>query len=188
MENASEAIVMAGSVLVFIIALTVCMSSFSTAREGVERVVSETELVEYAKDSNGYINFIESEKNSAIRIVGAETVVSSMYRAVKEDFVMYIKLKDYSELPDSSKLIISKANETIKNENGDINIKKNEDNVIIVTIEKNRRINSILENKFYDKIKGKEFFEYLGEYQENPSDAVSVENKMTKRIITYIEK
>lgn len=187
MENASEALVMAGSVLVFIIALTVCMSSFSTAREGIDKVVTETELVEYAKDSNGYINFIESNENSAVRIVGAETIVSAMYRAVKENFVMYIKLKDYNDLPDPSIFNISSAKKTIYAKDGTELIKEN-DNIIIITVDKNSEINWILENKFYDKIKEKNFFEYLGEYQEKTSDAVSTENKMTKRIMTYIEK
>ena len=89
MENVSDALIMAGQVLIFIIALTVCISSFSTLRAGIDSTISQTETIKFAKDSEGYINFIQSRDSGATRIVGAETVVSSMYRAIKEDFTMY---------------------------------------------------------------------------------------------------
>ena len=94
MENASEALVMAGDILIFIIALTVCISSFTTVRTEVDRIIGQNEEIRMAKDGDTYINFIESKKSSSARAVESETVVSSIYRAIKENYVIYIKFKD----------------------------------------------------------------------------------------------
>ena len=92
MENATDALIMAGSVLIFLIALSVCVSSFTTLRAGIDRIVDQTETVDMAQNSVEYINYIS--RSNAIRVVGAETVVSSMYRAKKENYVIYIVLKN----------------------------------------------------------------------------------------------
>ena len=93
MENASDALIMAGQVLIFIVALTVCISSFTTVRTEVNRIVGQTEEIRMAKDGDTYINFMTSENSSSNRTVGAETVVTSMFRAIKENYVIYVKLK-----------------------------------------------------------------------------------------------
>ena len=79
MENASDALIMAGQVLIFIVALTVCISSFTTVRTEVNRIVGQTEEIRMAKDGDTYINFMTSENSSSNRTVGAETVVTSMF-------------------------------------------------------------------------------------------------------------
>ena len=43
MENASDALIMAGQVLVFIIALTVCISSFNTLRNNITDLINALE-------------------------------------------------------------------------------------------------------------------------------------------------
>lgn len=191
MENASEALIMAGEVLIFIIALTICISSFSTLRVGIDNTIDQTETIKFAKDSDLYINFIQSRDEEATRIVGAETVVSSMYRAIKEDFSMYLKLK-----PNTFSNVTSTLEEVIeeKNENGDVigtyNILYNDDEEWIkITLYRdgNYRSNALLKKGLYDIIKDKKFKEYLGEYQNATTDAVSTENKKTNRIITYDE-
>lgn len=191
MENVSDALIMAGQVLIFIIALTVCISSFTTLREGIDSTIDQTEVIKFAKNSEGYINFIQSRDDGATRIVGAETVVSSMYRAIKEDFIMYLKL--------------SKTFDSVKRNIGDTVIEKDEDGIeiirykilydntnklvkITIANDANYRANSLLKNGLYDIIKGKSFAEHLGEYQEELSSGVSTENKKTFRIITYIEQ
>ena len=179
MENASDALIMAGEVLIFIIALTVCISSFTTLRVGIDNTIDQTETIKFAKDSDLYVNFIQSKEDGATRIVGAETVVSSMYRAIKEDFTMYLQLNDIGSV--SNKL-------GKKIDNYDI-IYNNEKNWMKITIanDANYRANALLKNGLYDIIKGKKFEEYIGEYQEKTNEAVSSENKQTKRIITYSE-
>lgn len=191
MENASDALIMAGQVLIFIIALTVCISSFTTLRVGIDNTIDQTETIKFAKDSDLYVNFIQSKEDGATRIVGAETVVSSMYRAIKEDFTMYLQLKATTFNNVKNKLkdsITEKDNEG--NVIGSYKILYDENNKSIkITIENdaNYRANALLKNGLYDIIKGKEFEEYIGEYQEKTNEAVSSENKQTKRIITYSE-
>lgn len=182
MENVSDALIMAGQVLIFIIALTVCISSFSTLRAGIDSTISQTETIKFAKDSEGYINFIQSRDSGATRIVGAETVVSSMYRAIKEDFTMYLKLKD-----STFSLVKTRLGDKIDNYEIKYN---NEEKCLKITIanDANYISNALLKNGLYDLIKEKNFEEHIGEYQEDLSDAVSSENKKVNRIITYIEK
>jgi len=201
MDNASDALIMAGSVLIFIIALTVCISSFTTLRVGIDDVIAQTETVEMAKNGEEYINYIDSKKAGAVRVVGAETVVSSMYRALKENYVIYI-VADENEYTNwtsgiseeykiEKKEIDYDLKVKIKDEIKTIKQKDKKDNVIKVTIGNefsNTDINTKLSNGFYEKIKEKKFYEYLGEYQNSSNAATSSENKQTKRIITYIEK
>lgn len=186
MENATDALIMAGSVLIFLIALSVCVSSFTTLRAGIDQIVDQTETVDMAQNSGEYINYIK--RSNAIRVVGSETVVSSMYRAKKENYVIYIVLKN--------SLINSLINSNEFEKTGMIvkipDIKKSADNIII---NKNENVIKLIGSydfdyilnklKLYESIKDKKFEEYLGVYQDN-TDATE-ENKITYRIITYVE-
>ena len=192
MENASDALIMAGQVLIFIIALTVCISSFSTLRAGIDSTIGQTETIKLAKDTDGYINFIQSRDEGATRIVGAETVVSSLYRSIKEDYTLYLILSEpYGNLTD--KFDNYNKNKTADNRLFyDILYEKDITNrKLIIKFKIGQDSNSIpdtiLKIGLYEDIKGKKFKEYLGEYQENLNDAVSSENKKTFRIITYEE-
>lgn len=179
MENVSDALIMAGQVLIFLIALTLCISSFTTLRVGIDGMLSETETIKLSKDSDLYINYVQSRDEGATRIVGAETVVSSMYRAIKEDFTMYIEFKN-------SDLLNNLATDL------PIELVRSKDNLnrlkITISNNANYRSHSILANGFYKRIKDLKFKEYLGEYQENADPGVSSENKLVKRIITYVEQ
>lgn len=185
MENASDALIMAGQVLIFIIALTVCISSFTTVRTQINKIVGQTDEIRLAKDGETYLNYMESDKEKAIRIVGSDTLVSSMTRSVKENYVVYVKLKETSTL-DGIDTINATADLVI---NGEKLIQK--DNILIKVkagANSNQSINTILKNKLFNIIKDKTFYEYLGEYQEYSNSGVSTENKEVRRIITYIEK
>lgn len=195
MENATDALIMAGQVLIFIIALTVCISSFTTIRVSIDSMMGQTETINLAKDtSDTYINYLKSRDEGSTRIVGAETVVSSMYRAIKENYVLYIKLNKSlpASLVDDPKLPLDNDNPLkIIYANKDLNINGNsiskDDKIIKVTIasDATQRSNASLANGLYDIIKGEKFSEYLGEWQ-NDSVANS-EDKTTNRIITYIQ-
>lgn len=200
MENASDALIMAGQVLIFIIALTVCISSFTTIRVSIDNVIDQTETIKLAKDSDSYINFIKSRDNGSVRIVGAETIVSSMYRAIKENYVLYIKLKNFNSLPLSIiddpkiktdndhplKIVYAQKDLYIK---GNSNKKINKgDKIIKVTIasDSTQKSNTALADGLYKNIKELKFLEYLGEWQN--ASAANSEDKITNRIITYIEE
>ena len=55
MENATDALIMAGSVLLLIIALTVTISSLSNLRTQAQDILMERDRLEIAQDSKEYI-------------------------------------------------------------------------------------------------------------------------------------
>lgn len=194
MENASDALIMAGQVLIFIVALTVCISSFTTVRTEVNRIVGQTEEIRMAKDGDTYINFMTSENSSSNRTVGAETVVTSMFRAIKENYVIYVKLKQdeintINNIKNNS--YISTMTATINSKttysNGESVVKQG-DTLIKVTIgtDANQDVDKVLkEGGLFDIIRNRKFNEYLGEYQKDTE--TTTENKKVNRIITYVE-
>lgn len=188
MENAIDALVMAGQVLIFIVALTVCMSSFTTVRTQVDQIIGQTETVKLAKDANSdtYINYIQSKENGAERIVGAETVVSSMYRAIKENYTIYLKLKpeDYNTIDQS--IVTEQAKFSRGKDKSNNNIISENDKLIKLTIGSNQQVHEILKSSIYNKIKDGKFYEYIGEYQ-NSNTQVNSENRLVYRVITYVK-
>ncbi len=204
MENASDALIMAGEMLIFIVALTVCISSFTKVRVEIDKIVGQKETVQMAKNGDEYINYIKSKETKSIRIVGAETLLPSMYRAIKENYVIYIKLNAYDDdYIKNSGIVLTKATKDVsvikRNSDGTTSsstVIHNGDDIIKITIGSktakiNQYVNAILKDndkKFFNYIKEKEFYEYLGEYQDSAETGVSSEDRAIHRIITYVEK
>lgn len=205
MENASDALIMAGEMLIFIVALTVCISSFTKVRVEIDKIVDQKETVQMAKNEENqeYVNYIKSKKNNSIRVVGAETLLPSMYRAIKENYVIYIKLNAYDDdFIKNSGIVLTKATKDVsaikRNSDGTTSsstVIHNGDDIIKITIGSktakiNQYVNAILKDndkKFFNYIKEKEFYEYLGEYQDWAETGVSSEDRAIHRIITYVE-
>lgn len=205
MENASDALIMAGEMLIFIVALTVCISSFTKVRVEIDKIVGQKETVQMAKNEENqeYVNYIKSKKNNSIRVVRAETLLPSMYRAIKENYVIYIKLNAYyDDYIKNSGIVLTKATKDvsaiIRNSDGTTSsstvIKKGDDIIKITigskTAEINQNVNAILKDNnknFFNHIKDKKFYEYLGEYQDCAETGVSSEDRAIHRIITYVE-
>lgn len=205
MENASDALIMAGEMLIFIVALTVCISSFTKVRVEIDKIVGQKETVQMAKNEENqeYVNYIKSKKNNSIRVVRAETLLPSMYRAIKENYVIYIKLNAYDDdYIKNSGIVLTKATKDvsaiIRNSDGTTSsstVIKKEDFIIKITIgsktaQINQNVNAIFkdnEKKFFKYIKERKFYEYLGEYQDCAETGVSSEDRAIHRIITYVE-
>jgi len=83
MENASDAIIMAGAMLIFVIALTVAMTAFTQARETIDMVV-------YASDETNYYEYMDTTKSNGVknRIVSFETVIPTLYKYYKENYTV----------------------------------------------------------------------------------------------------
>mgnify|MGYP000214555322 CR=1 FL=1 len=116
MENAVEALKIAGAVLMFVLALTLGISSLSKANNTVDSVVRMRD-----KDTLTEYEIVKPSKDLT-RNVGAETIVATMYRAYEEDIEIYFKNADGTDLPiyyktDSSgnKKIDSNGNEITVN-------------------------------------------------------------------------
>ena len=77
MENAAEALKMAAAVLIFVLALSICIASFSQARVASQTLLERT-------DKDYYTSFMTSD--STERIVGLETIIPTIYKAYYENY------------------------------------------------------------------------------------------------------
>lgn len=94
MENAVDALKMAGSVLLFVLALSMCVLNFSQAREAVDSVLqySDREYSTIEGDSRFYYLADSTDKTS--RYVGKETIIPAIYRSYRENYKIIFKFKD----------------------------------------------------------------------------------------------
>jgi len=84
MEDAAQAIVMAFSVFIFVIALGLAMANFNLSKEVSDMIINyndRTYVEEYKEIEEGELDFTGNG-----RIVGAETVIPTLYRYYKEKF------------------------------------------------------------------------------------------------------
>ena len=90
MENAVEALKMAGSILIFVTALSVAVLAFTQTREAVDSVLkySDREFLTIENDERFY--YLANKSDSA-RYVGKETIIPTIYRAYKENFKIIFK-------------------------------------------------------------------------------------------------
>ncbi len=186
MENVVDALIMAGSVLLLIIGLTVSMSSFSNLRLQVDEIFRSDEAVDMAQDSSqGYINYYEAEgsQDATIRVVGVETVMSSIRRLVRESYVVYIQdsgliseVKDVVEAGDSG------FNSTVETRkiNGEEYLRLSTEGLNYKNLDK-RVMGAIYDYLGKSTVR---YDEYVGIYQQDLED-VSSANRQTLRIITY---
>lgn len=83
MENAVDALKIAFGVLVFVIALTIAFALLSQAK-------ATSDIMLFASDKTNYYTYSNDAENSAGRIVGADVVISSLYRYYKESVVVRV--------------------------------------------------------------------------------------------------
>lgn len=92
MENASEAIIMAGSVMLLLIALTISISSLANIKTQTQSILDSRDQVDMSQDQKGdYINYIATKDSSEdVRSVGVDGIISELRRMKKENFTIYI--------------------------------------------------------------------------------------------------
>ena len=83
MENAVDALKIAAAVLVFVIALTIAFALLSQAK-------ATSDIMLFASDKTNYYTYSNKADNTEGRIVGADVVISSLYRYYKESVVVRI--------------------------------------------------------------------------------------------------
>ena len=189
MENAVDAIYIAGAVLLLLVALTIGISSFSTQVSQIDEIVQADERVDIATDATGqFVNYISHSDSE--RVVSVDTIVNTLYRAYKENYTVYIKLNDYSHVKNSDKYV-TKAKKTttvIQSDGTPKNIININDKILVfkITTEYNlqnakEKLNNILadvsgENPngadLYNVLKSdsshnKRYTEYIGELYQN---------------------
>lgn len=191
MENASEAIIIAGSIFLLIIALSLSISSFSRVKTQIDDIALSYDKVEYAVDAdNKLLNFIESNKKYT-RTVQFETIVTTLRRIRKESFDVYIITNE--NIGDLASAIKDKLHES--DTFGDIQV--NADKTIIrftlsgvankYVEDKNSDNFDKALNLLYNRIGNKEFKEFYGVYKQKTDDGVSDIEKSDMKIITYVQ-
>ena len=108
MENASDAILMTGAILIFTIALTVAMTVFTQARVTADAVV-------YTSDATNYYEYIEADGSGiSNREVGLETIIPTLYKYYKEKYTVVFLNK--SGIP----IILYENNTDVRRWTGDV--------------------------------------------------------------------
>lgn len=203
MENASEALKIAFGIMMFVLALTLSITSFSQATQAVESIT-------YMSDRETTYTYVKPASNSN-RIVGVETIIPTMYHAYKENYKIYFyesyvdennnkpmylykyvdpnvaTLPTYVYYVDLEKEIFPSASEAISHLNVILGKRPTDTNA--------KYYEQFLHLEgLYEFLADKKFEEILGEYyQEDALDAengttsgILDVNKTKKRIITYV--
>ena len=200
MENAAEALKIAFAVLMFVLALTLSISSFSQATRAVG-VITTLREAQYT-----YVKPINSE-NDFSRIVGIETIVSTIYRAPEQNLKIYFFESDgktpiplyYATATDGT--LKMKADRATKIEMNYIDLAtgfnkaNNSVEDFISALVGGIQGDSELEEKYgarihddyktglYKVFANSKFLELLGEYEENEGAS-----QITQRVITFIKQ
>lgn len=203
MENAADALKIAASVLIFVVALSISINAFGEAR------MTATTILNYQDNEYDY-TYVEENKDasgnvSTERIVGVEAVIPSIYKAYRENYKIVFKGLDggvYTKDDETGRAqeinTIDLQNEVLGTESQKeqfVNAilygrKYSEFNTVKTTFENNLRIH-LNDEGIYDKIVGRKIKENIGIYYqeeaglEEDDSSVPDANKTTKRVITY---
>ena len=94
MENAVDALKMAGSVLLFVIALSVAILSFTNARQAIDSVLEYSDRESLTIEGDPRFYYLSGGNNDTSRYVGKETIIPAIYRAYKENYKIVFKFND----------------------------------------------------------------------------------------------
>ncbi|MBD8923289.1 hypothetical protein EGR52_07735 [bacterium] len=205
MENAADALKMAGAVLLFVLAISVAIVSFGQARETADTILDYKDRETVYIDGNLYYQATGTE-----RTVGLETIIPTIYRAYIENYKIV-----FEGLNAPIYTLKLSGNTDIKKYTIDLETKATTDGIQINNValandeQKSEFLCGILyrdftksgtQDKFEKKynvelpkddislisrLKGTKITEYLGVYYQNDNENVPDVNKTEKRIITY---
>lgn len=183
MENGVEALKIACGMIIFVLAISITISSFTQATHAIQKIWEiQQEDEAYITDSEGkYLNYINFDIGKGNREVGVETIIPNMYRAYKENFAIYFFKSNGVD-----------TFELYTNENGDtinyVDLLGEEYSGPTVAVE---QLGARLTEGLYEKLAGNTFIEYLGEYYQDDLKGetnVAEVNKTKKRVIVYVQK
>ena len=193
MENATEAIIIAASVLFLIIALSVAISSFTNLRTQMETVFSVRDEILMAKDEHGnYINYIENGDD--LRTVGIQDILVAYKRLRKENYIIYIYNQNGivdPEIPSDMLVDVADAYIYKEKENdstGTTIISQGQMIKLVNDINHmDKNLDETLE-KLYNSNRGKKYKEYFGIYKEKVAEGVLDKENLEHKIITFVEQ
>ena len=211
-DNVADALKMAADVLLFVVALTISISSFTQARITADTIFESTDPE--------YVQSYVEESDTTERIVGVESILPVISRSFKENYKIYFYLDRNRTNP--MLLYTKKMADGTQQEINFIDLKRsdivvfgndserqdfvmallygnkiNTDygksfNQISQSFYKNSKI-TLNSEGLYDKIKNNRYIEYIGEYYQEDEVINNIENdsespdanKTVKRIYTY---
>ena len=192
MENATEALVIAGSIFLLMLALAVGVSSFTNVKGQVDDVLEYRQEVRMATDQEGnYINYIK--KSNDIRTVSFAEIITAFRRMRQESYDIYIYLKN-GVVPNSNefkeklgesivecKSCMYKGQEIIPSSGQMIKL-------TISNVEKNSRLDEIINILYNSGMDDYTYDEYIGTYKEKAEEGVLEKENLQYKILTYIQK
>ena len=208
MENAAEALKMAGAVLLFVLALSVAIISFGQARETADTILDYRDREVQYIEGEEYMDYFYYKATGTERVVGLETVIPTIYRAYIENYKIVFDGLDepiYTLNLSGGKTInkytidlettqtgqvkvnnVSLANDEQKSEFlcGILYRDFSKFNKDYTKFEKKYNV-SLPDRGLIERLKNKKITEYLGVYYQNDNSDVPDVNKTEKRIITY---
>ena len=194
MENASDAIIMASSVFLLILALTISISSLTSFREQVTDITQARDQIQETVVDDEYLNYIKSS-NTDVRTVGIETVMSAIRRIQKEQFTIYICLNG-TNIPESIPTVT--IDEDVKyrdpRKDRDVTIINKGQELIRLTLRNSgmKDINTDEYKEIYELLlkdgnNSREFKEYIGMYKLE-QEGVLEDERITNKVLTYVEQ
>ena len=202
-ENIADALKMAGSVLLFVMGLSIAILAFSQARESMDIVLSYSDRESLSIEGNPRFYYL-SKDNDTSRYVGKETIIPAIYRAYKENYKIVFKFPNDKyylfEVKNGEKIsTLDLANQSLSS---DLASRQFLNGIIYGDFEyENEKSKNDYINKFkitpndislYQYLTEKEstykIKEYLGTYyieDVNGTSKVNAVNKTEKRVITY---
>ena len=201
MENAADALKMAAAVLIFVMAISITINSFTETR-----VVATTILNN--KDKEYDYSYVE-DNGTTERLVSLESIIPTIYKAYKENYKIVFKENLFSDGvykkinsetgTEDNVYSIDLQKEVLGNDTQKEQFimailygsKYDQYETVKNTFKKNLKI-SLNSAGIYDKINGKKLKDSIGIYyqeeageQDNTNSTVPDANKTEKRVITY---
>ena len=201
MENEADALKMAAAVLIFVMAISITINSFTETRVAATTILNN-------KDKEYDYSYVE-DNGTTERLVSLESIIPTIYKAYKENYKIVFKENLFSDGvykkinsetgTEDNVYSIDLQKEVLGNDTQKEQFimailygsKYDQYETVKNTFKKNLKI-SLNSAGIYDKINGKKLKESIGIYyqeeageQDNTNPTVPDANKTEKRVITY---
>ncbi len=197
-ENIADALKMAGSVLLFVMGLSIAILAFSQARESMDIVLSYSDRESLSIERDPRFYYLSND-NDTSRYVGKETIIPAIYRAYKENYKIVFKFPDDYYLFEKEISTLDLANQSLSSDlesrqflngiiYGDFTYEDGKTKTDYISKFNIKPNNVCLYNYLTEKESTYKIKEYLGTYyieDVNGTSEVNAVNKTEKRVITY---
>lgn len=154
-DNVADALKMAGSVLLFVMGLSISILSFSQAREAIDLVLAYSDRESLTIENDDRFYYMANNKDTK-RYVGKETIIPAIYRAYKESY------KIVFEFPNNDHYLFT---QDVKNEQTGQFEKDKE--IVIIDLKEQNIGSDLASRQFLNGILYRDFEYELGKNEED---------------------